>query len=373
MMLMKIVYVVEWDSLAGGGFTAVSNLIETILKLKFPIEIHIVSFGKVSKTVSQNGYTLHLVQNICFPSSKYWYSYKLIKDKILEIDPDLIHLHFTYPPYSYISTLPIPVIITAHSLSFIKTKGIHSKRSYVNLSFLIDPYFEKIALKNADCVIAVSDWVKQNIDNIIGCNTKTVYIPNGINYEKYEPLPQKQNIKNPSILTVGRLVKLKGMDLLIKALPNIKELIPNIHLYIAGEGVQCEKLKSLAVRLNVQENITFLGFVSEDKIIKMLSSVDIFVTSSRSETFGIVVLEALAAGTPVIASNVGGIPQLLNNGEYGLLVEPENPEDLSSAVIKLIKDPVLMGELSKKGRLRAQEYSWNEITKKTIELYKLHI
>lgn len=366
---MKIVYVAEWDPLTGGGFTVVSNLIDTILRLNFPIEIHVVSFGEENRTVSHNGYTVHYIKNVDFLTASYWYSHKIIMNKILEINPDLIHLHFTYPPYSFIAQLSIPVIVTVHGLASIRVKGSHSKKDYFSPGFVLNPHFEKKALQNADKIIAVSNWMKNNVENIIGRDPKIIYIPNGVNYEKYTH-SKKVKINHPSILFIGRLVKLKGLDLLLKSLHIVKESIPDIHLYVIGQGSQHEKLTSLAVKLNVNNNISFLGFFSGDEKNQFLASADIFVMPSRIENASISLMEALASGIPIVASNVGGIPHILNYGEYGILVEPENPEDLANGIIKLIGDPVLRKELSEKGRKRAQEYSWDEITKKTIELYQ---
>lgn len=365
---MKIVFVAEWGPLTGGGFAVVSNLINTMLKLNTSLDIHVVSFGEKNETVHKDGYTIHLIEYIDFPTARYWYLPRLLKNKILEINPDLIHLHFTYPPYSFIAQLSIPVVITVHGLSAIRVKGSYAKRNYLNMRFIIDPYFEKKALQSANKIIAVSMWMKDNVDNIIGVNPKTVYIPNGIDVEEYSNIEPVKDMHHPSIFFVGRLIKIKGVDILIKALQIIKTSIPDIHLYIAGEGPLRERLESLAVKLNVDKNITFLGFVS-DKKIQMLASTDVFVMPSRFESFGIVALEALAAGAPVVAANVGGIPDILDNGRYGILVEPENPEDLAQKIIMLIENPDLRKKLSEMGKQRAKEYSWDHIAKRTLEIY----
>lgn len=365
---MRIVHIAEWNAKSGGGFTAASNLVNSLLKIDQKMDIHIVSFSNKSITIKENGYTLHLLKLEKFPTSQYWYLPKILNDKILKIRPDIVHLHFTYPPYSFVTHLNIPVIITVHGLSSVRVKGSYPKSDYLNLKFILYPYFEKKALRNASRVITVSQWAKEESDKLIGVDSKTVYIPNGVNYKKYCNIEPMQ-ISHPSIFFIGRLVKFKGVDILIKSLQIVKKVYPDIHLYIAGNGPQSRNLKSLSRDLNLDSSITFLSFLSEEDKLKMLKSADIFVVPSRIETFGIVILEALASGIPIVASNTGGIPQILDNGKYGLLAETENSEDLAQKIIALIKNKSLRDELSEKGKQRAKEYSWDNVAFRTTELY----
>jgi len=365
---MRIVHVAEWSAKSGGGFTAASNLINSISNINPRIEIHIVSFSDKNETIYKKGFTVHLLRLQKFPTSEYWYLHRILNEKILEISPDLVHLHLIHPPYSFITQLNIPLVVTVHGLNSMKVKGSYPKSDYLNFRFFLYPHFEKKALRRATKIINVSNWTKQKSDSLIGPNSKTTYIPNGIAFEKYSSIKLK-DIKHPSIFFAGRLVKLKNVDLLIKSLSIIKGINPNIHLYVAGDGPQYEKLRLLSVELNVDKNITFLNFISEDEMLEMYASADIFVLPSKFENCPMVLLEAIASGIPVVASNVGGIPQILDNGKYGLLAEPESPEDFAQKIITLIKNPGLRDELSIKGKQRAKEYSWDEIAAKTIELY----
>lgn len=365
---MKIVHVAEWNAESGGGFTAASNLVKSLLKINKELEIHIVSFSDKNAVVTENGYTLHLIKLELFPTSQYWHLPKILNAKILEINPDLIHSHFTYPPYSFITQLKIPVIITVHGLNSVRVKGSYPKSDYLNLRFILYPYFEKKALQRAAKIINVSHWTKEKSDSIIGENSKTVYIPNGLVYEKYHNIKSK-DINHPSLFFAGRLVRLKNVDILIKALSIVKETNPDVHLYIAGSGPQDQKLRYLSIKLNLNNNITFLNFISEDEMLKMYASADIFVLPSKFENCPMVLLEALAVGTPIVASNVGGIPQILDNGKYGILTKPGDIEDLAQKIIALIKNNSLRNELRENGKQRVKEYSWDDIASKTIELY----
>lgn len=372
---MRIVHVAEWNELTGGAYTVVNNLVHCSLKINPDLDIHIVSYSKANNTIFMDGYTIHLVKSKFFITSKYWYSHRVLKKKILELKPDIVHLHFTYPPYSLLTNLTFPVVTTTHGLSSVsmKQKGSYALKHYLKLNFLLEPYFEKKALNKSKSIIAVSNWIKNEVESIIGPANKIIYIPNGINLSKssvkINVSDRASSIVHPSIFYVGRLIKFKGVDILIDALYEVKKQIPEIHLYIAGAGCQLKRLERKSEILDLTENITFLGYLSEAEKEYFFSESDIFVIPSRYETFGIVVLEALARGTPVIASNVGGIPDILGYGEYGILFNPEDVQDLTKSIVSLLSNSKLQKELSEKGIRRVQEYLWDDIAKETLDLY----
>lgn len=369
---MKIVHVAEWNELSGGAYTVVNNLVRCTSKIDSNIEIHIVSFADTNEILYMDGYTVHLVKGTFFPTSSFWYSHNVLKGKIMDINPDLVHLHFAYPPYSLLTKLPFPVVITTHGLSSIKVKGSHAFRSYLSLSTYLNPLFEKKGLIEADSIIAVSKWIKKKVELIIGPNTKTVYIPNGVDISTFKHVDVEAESAltiHPSIFFVGRLIKFKGVDILINSLYYVKKDFPQVHLYVAGDGPQLPQLKGLVSHLNLETNITFLGYLSEIDKQMFLHESDIFVIPSRYETFGIVVLEALKAGTPIVASKVGGIPDILGDGDYGILFNPEDVQDLARCITSLLSDSELQKELSEKGLNRVLDYSWDDIAKDTLDLY----
>ncbi|AFV22942.1 glycosyl transferase, group 1 [Methanolobus psychrophilus R15] len=369
---MRIVHVAEWNELSGGAYTVVNNLISNSLKINSAIDFHVVSFADTNEILHMQGYTVHLVKKVSFPTSGYWYSYKSIQNKIIEINPDIVHLHFTYPPYSPLAKMPFPIVITTHGLASIKVKRSHAIRAYLNLSFFLNPFFEKEALKNADSIIAVSKWIKNEVELAIGPNPKIIYLPNGINFSALQEGGSKfenPSVSHPSLFFIGRLIKFKGVDLLISSLYYVKKQVPDIHLYVAGQGPQASNLKKLAQKLGLESNITFLGFLSEHDKQVFLHECDVFVIPSRYETFGIVVLEALEAGIPVVASNVGGIPDILEYGKYGILFNQEDVQDMARCILLLLSNTSMKKELSEKGMKRVLDYSWEIICKQTLDLY----
>lgn len=359
--------------MSGGAYTVVTHLIASSLSINPNIKIDIVSFGEEDKTIIMDGYTVHLVKSKFFPTSKFWYSHVSLKNKIIEINPDVVHLHFTYPPYSLLTTLPFPIVITAHGLTttLLKLGLSYPKKNY--FSFMLETFYEKKALNKANSIIAVSEWIKTEIIDIIGPNFKVVYIPNGINatFDEINNMPNNLSchVSHPIIFYAGRLIKIKNVSMLIKSLYDVKKKMPSIHLCIAGDGPQLTNLQKLVDKLDLCDNVHFLGFLPNDELKKFMLASDVFVLPSKIENCPCVILEALEAGTPVIASNVGGIPDILGYGEYGILFNPEDVQDLTKSIVSLLSDSKLQKELSEKGIRRVQEYLWDDIAKETLDLY----
>jgi glycosyltransferase involved in cell wall biosynthesis len=150
--------------------------------------------------------------------------------------------------------------------------------------------------------------------------------------------------------TVGRLSEEKRQVDLIKAFDYVLKVFPKANLLIVGDGDMREKLTSLASRLGISGSVMFAGF--QRNVFEYLDKMDVFVLPSRTEGFPIVLLEAMAVGLPVVASNVGGIPELVVNNETGMLVRPLRPKELSKAIVELLSDPERMCTMAEKGKRR---------------------
>ena len=167
---------------------------------------------------------------------------------------------------------------------------------------------------------------------------------------------------------MARLVWFKGLHILIAAMPNILKAKPNTTLIIIGDGPLRADLETQARDLKVDQNVLFLGERSD--VIELLSVLDIFVLPSVSEGMPITILEAMVAAKPVVATKVGGIPELIRDGETGFLVPSDEPVSLALATIKLLGDPALrqkMGELAKQ-RVK-NEFSATKMLENTLPAY----
>jgi len=156
------------------------------------------------------------------------------------------------------------------------------------------------------------------------------------------------------LVYVGRLAKVKGVDTLMKAFCLVSEY-GEVHLDVFGSGSERENLEKLVRELGVDERVHFHGAIPQDEVYRAFAKADVAVVPSREEPFGLVVIEAMSVGTPVVASRVGGIPEILRDGVDGSLVPPEDPEALAAAIIRLLKDDALRLQMGRNARQRSLE------------------
>lgn len=232
-------------------------------------------------------------------------------------------------------------------------------------------------LGKAEKIICANSCVAGLVKEFLGAgqSSKVVVVNPGIiehrtwNIEHGTKLTIKYNLENKIILfSIGRLVKRKGVDMVIKSMPKVLEKVQNLVYIIAGVGSDEEYLKNIRRNAprHVLTNIIFLGKISEEEKWNWLNLCDIFITPSRNingdfEGFGIVYLEANLAGKPVIAGDSGGVRDAVENGVNGLLVNPGDKNEIANTIIKLAKDEMLRKKLGEQGRGRAVgEFNWEK-------------
>ena len=215
-----------------------------------------------------------------------------------------------------------------------------------------------------DVVTYLGSYTRDAIEGVLGEHPELVQIAPGIALDVFTPGPkpadlvERYRIKNvPTILCVGRLVKRKGQDKLIKALPKIKDEFPNVKLLLVGEGPLRKKLSKLVKKLQLEDNVIFTGRVSYEELPKYFRVGDIFAMPARTRNFGleveglgIVYLEASATGLPVIVGSSGGAPDALIQGETGYVVDGRNSAEIARQISYLIRDPESAKRLGAKGR-----------------------
>jgi glycosyltransferase involved in cell wall biosynthesis len=154
----------------------------------------------------------------------------------------------------------------------------------------------------------------------------------------------------------------KGIDVLLRAFAQIRDREPQVRLVLAGDGPLRSRLEDLARSLGIGDRVEFLGRQERAQVADLLHGCRVFVLPSRSEPFGIVILEAMACAKPVVATSAGGIPEIIESGKNGILVEPENPKALAEAVMTALKDETLRLEIASNGYLTVQERFCSENT-----------
>ena len=231
---------------------------------------------------------------------------------------------------------------------------------------------EKI-IRSADKVTAISSVLKNIASNIREDDVPV--ISNGICADTINAACTGNEKIPGRILFVGRLEKMKGIDTLLRAFTNVASSVreherPNIYLRIVGDGLQRKKLEKLATQLDILDCIKFVGHVPTPEVYDEFAKAEIFCGLSRSEALGNVFLEAQAAGCAVIGTNIGGIPDIVQDGTTGLLVPPDDIPAAESAIRRLLQDAALKQHLAANGRENARKYDWEEITGQYAQVYE---
>lgn len=308
---------------------------------------------------------------------------------------DIVHCHTWYSHFAGLlvkQLLQIPLVLTTHSLEPHRPWKIEQLGS----AYYASTWIERTAYQNADGVVAVSESMKHDVHELYGVSfDKIDVIHNGIDLKEYHPSPNsavlnKYNIDPDKsfVLFVGRITRQKGIIHLVNA---IHHLIPGFQVVLcAGApdtpeiGKEMEQKVAQAKQQSSNEIIWIPEMLPKQEVIALYSHAAIFVCPSVYEPFGITNLEAMACETPVVASAVGGIPEVVVPDKTGLLVpitsksetdvEPVDPDefskDLASAINSLLSSPDNLRQMGKNSRVRVeQHFSWQSIANKTLAFY----
>lgn len=308
---------------------------------------------------------------------------------------EIIHCHTWYAHFSGILAkilYGIPLVITVHSLEPLRPW----KRDQLGRGYELSSWVEKTALEMADSIIAVSQSTRDDILRLFQVEPQQVtVIPNGIDIEQYQATHDPDTLvqlgidpDRPFVLFVGRITRQKGLYYLLQAIPHLD---PQLQVVLcAGDAdtrVMQRDTEDMVQELQARRSgIVWLPkMLPRATTIVLYSHATIFCCPSIYEPFGLINLEAMACGTPVVGSAVGGIKEVVVDGETGLLVdpllEPEPPHDpsapskfeqgLADAINRLANDPELLERMSRAGRERVERnYSWQSIAQQTHDLYR---
>jgi len=230
--------------------------------------------------------------------------------------------------------------------------------------------FEKKGYAISEKIVSISTTTRDSLIECYGIHSEKIeVIPVGIDTHVFKPVYVKK-IPN-SVLYVGRLHERKGIFYLIDAIKTVKDEIPDIKLYLIGSGDLKGALQKKIEAEDLFGNTIFIGSVSEEELIKWYNKTEVFVIPSLFEGFGIVCIEAMACGAPVIGTNVPGIVDIIKNNENGILVKPKNYFELADAIQKLLQDDIFRKRLSENGQKTTKsQFEWRIISKRFIEAYK---
>ena len=337
-----------------------------------------VSFLKIPKTPIIKSFTLAAASN-----------------RKLQSVRNSANVDITHPQLPLTPNFAVPpnfgkaLVCTVHSTWKGEAKAISGEpysRLNANEKFLVSfnwflRFFEEGMLRRARKIIAVSHFTKWELTNYYKIPASKIrVIHNGVDIQKFKPATDKRKAKmelgfdpdDLAIVSVGRLYARKGLFTLIESMPVVTKRFPNAKFIISGKGQSDEmhKLIAHAEKLGVKDKIVFTGYYPDKKLPKLYQAADVFAFSTFYEHHPFAVLEALATGLPVVTTTVGGIPETIDNGKNGFLVEPFNPKQFSDRILYLLEHPVEAEEMGAKARKTVeQQLDWRIVVKDAMKVY----
>lgn len=285
------------------------------------------------------------------------------KQWIASGDFDLLHLHEpAIPSLSLLSCSAAegPLVGTFH-VSTPKKKAIYA------IGPILEPIVEKLTAR-----IAVSELARSTLKDHF--ETDAVIIPNGIDGQRFANAKVSPAYsQGPTVGFIGRFEEpRKGLQVLIDSLAIVARFVPDVQYIVAGPGDSQEYLKKLNSQL--RNRIKFVGLLSNEEKESFLKSIQIYVApNTGGESFGIILTEALSAGTAVVASDIPAFRAVLENGEAGELFKNEDPSDLAKVLVSLLRDSDKRKRLSGNGKLSAQKYDWQVVAEQIESVYEMAI
>jgi len=371
---MKVIllgqYPLNLEKIRGGVETCIIGLVDELKK--YPdVELHVVATHIMWKDITkhEDGVTIHHLASPPLPRFiTVWTidQYKIIK-KIKEIKPDVVHAHMVGYGY-YALKSGFPNIVTVHGIAReeydpkIRSGLLDMIRRRVALSM------EQYVFEHAKILTVVSSYVKEKIEPF--CNGEICVILNGVRDKFFEV--ENTEVEN-RLLFVGGIEPRKGLLNLLKVIEIIKIKIPDVRLHIVGrirEKGYYNSLIDYVKKHNLANVVVFKGALSDKEVKKEFSECCVFVFPSLEESFGIAVAEAEACGKPVVASDIGGIPYVVDNNKTGFLVEYGDIGTFAEKILILLKDKNLRNKMGNAGKEKSKQFSNKDIAKKYYELYK---
>jgi len=299
---------------------------------------------------------------------------------LLKEKPDIIHTH----SYGYFQTTAgaftkklknTPLVITLH---FHPSWSMWGGNKRKNLRKFYDRIFGRSAIHAPDMIICHTENEKKLLSSFSLPDEKIRIIPAGVDFNRFETIPSPKifrkayGIQDRIVLYVGRLASNKGLAYLIDAMPKIISQFKDTSLVLIGEDEgQRKSLENRVKKLGIKDKVIFTGHIKSDEVLRSAySACEVFVLPSEYEAFGIVLLEAMACEKPCVATSVGGVPEVIEDGETGLLVNYAKSDELASTIIALLNDEERRIKMGKAGRIRVKEkYTWPKIVNQLEEIY----
>jgi glycosyltransferase involved in cell wall biosynthesis len=317
-------------------------------------------------------------------------SYRKLSSQRGTVNVDIAHANLPLTPnFAVPPNFGKTLVCTVHSTWKGEAQAIRGepyRRLNANEKFMVSfnwflRVFEEKMLERANKIIAVSRFTKRELlDYYKVPESKIRVIYNGVDTRKFQPAENKRKIKealgfNPddlAVVSVGRLYARKGLFTLIESIPAVVKRFKNAKFIISGKGQSDEmrKLIAHAEKIGVKDNLVFTGYYPDKKLPKLYQAADVFAFSTFYEHHPFAVLEALSTGLPVVTTSVGGIPETIENGKNGFLVEPFNSAQFSDKIIYFLEHPAEASEMGMLARKTVLErFDWRIVVKDVLKVY----
>lgn len=363
-----------------GGVVHASKLAEALVRQGVKVEL----FALYNLANKRKGETIEFYRPLKIPCNIYGFDPRtknviaLVNQMInsymknLPVDFDIYHTHDCVGGNALYNLkkkwrLPAPTVRTIHHIDTFASKKLSD--------------FQEKAVKFCDHKMVVSKYWQKQLKKDYGIKTYLTY--NGIETKIFNPkvkgnkVREKHNIGDaPLVLFVGGLEPRKGLEYLIMAMELVKKDLPDSKLIVVGKEAFSSSegenrfFKILQKRLGIDDNIIYAGNVDDDILPQYYAACDVYALPSRMEGWGLSLMEAMACGKPVVATKVGGIPELVKNNKNGCLVNPGDSTALAKRITRLLKNENEAKEMGKEGIKKARTYTWNKTAKKVKGIYE---
>jgi len=327
---------------------------------------------KIYRTAAQLGHPNFITWTLLFNH----FLEKRMADLCKTVEYDVIHVHdWLTAPVGVSSKhfLNKPMVLTVHSTEYGRS-SLHNPDSYT-----IDG-IEWWATYEANKLIVTTEFMRREVcDHFHVPWEKVEIVPNGIDLRKFPTSVDREGVRRrygihaheKLVLCVGRLVPQKGVEYLIKAVPLIAQRHRDAKFIVVGDGWLKSHLEYIARSSEHGGKISFTGFIPDSELVALLMSADVLVVPSIYEPFGIVAIEGMAAGVPVVATQIGGLGEIVEHDKTGILVYSRNPESIAWGVDRVLSDPSHSRWLIQNALEKVQKtYSWEAIAMKTVKVYE---
>lgn len=354
----------EFPPSIGGIQTHVDELSLALARLGHQVDVVTrLKEKKIAQYEEREGVNIHRIPLATSHLVYDWQISRKIRSLMNSKAVDIVHVH-GMQPLSACKNLNLPVVFTNHTSSFLKRVDFGPSKQKKMLKLL----------RTASLVIAPSQiLVDKTIE--IGYKKPVYFVSNGVDVDKFSPGKSSLR-KNLGLLETdfiilfsGRLHKVKGIDCLAEATKYMS--LPLLHLVVAGDGDERENFKNIVTQNIGSAHLHMLGAVPNSEMPDIYRGSNVAVLPSKMEATSIAGLEAMACGLPLIASRVGGLPYIVDEGISGLLIEPGSAQELGLAIKTLYVDHARTKMMGEKSRQRAVEtFSWEKVALKTIAFYR---